>query len=163
MSELSQNKLKEFLDYSPETGIFTWAISNGSANAGNVAGWTEIDNYVRISINDRTYLAHRLAWFYVHGEWPEFSDHINHIRNDNRMINLRSVTAQENQRNKSLPKNNTSGVCGVSWFKRYEKWRASIVINSKYMYLGYFADRFEAICSRKSAESKYNFHENHGR
>ena len=159
----TQDELKEILDYNPLTGIFTRLVANNnSIKAGDVAGCLS-HGYIQISINNKRYLAHRVAWMMVHDAWPkEQIDHINHDKSDNRIANLREVTHQENCRNTSLSKANNSGVTGVCWYKPTEKWRAYIVVNGEQINLGYFKDFFEAVCARKSAENKHNFHANHG-
>jgi len=97
------------------------------------------------------------------GKWPKkYTDHINHIRDDNRLLNLREATDGENQKNSSQRKDNTSGITGVGIHKQSGKWQARIKLDSKLKHLGLFDDKFEAICSRKSASNKYGFHENHG-
>ncbi len=107
---------------------------------------------------------HRLAWLYMYGEWPVGDiDHINGIRDDNRLINLRSVSRQENLRNRRTGRNNTSGVMGVNWDKSLGKWRSSIGIGGKTKHLGVSHYKWDVICLRKSAEMKYGFHLNHGR
>jgi len=118
---------------------------------------------VQIIINKEHYLAHRLAWLYVNGEFPpDQIDHINHVRNDNRIKNLRTVSCKENQKNKLMHKNNTSGVIGVHWYKPRMKWKAGIKVNGELNHLGYFTSLREAAKARKEAERKYGFHENHG-
>ena len=82
-------------------------------------------------------------------------DHINHNTLDNRKSNLRICTQNDNAKNKSKQINNTSGVTGVSWYKKYEKWRVRIQVNNKDILIGYFDDKEEAIKSRKEAEIKY--------
>jgi hypothetical protein len=100
----------------------------------------------------------------MYGEWPNHEiDHINGDSLDNRICNLRDVTSQGNNRNMSLAKTNTSGVCGVRYKKDRSKWVALITLNNRQTHLGYYQDFFEAVCARKSAERKYGFHENHGR
>lgn len=110
-----------------------------------------------------SYKAHRLAWLYIYGEWPSDQiDHINHIRTDNRIKNLRDASSYENSKNQSIPKNNTSGVLGVGWNKLGRKWRSNISVNGKRLHLGCF-DYFIVACAvRKEAELEYEYHENHG-
>lgn len=159
---ITQAELKETLSYNIETGDLIWIISKPGVKVGSVAG-TPALGYVSITINRRLYRAHRLIWLYMTGEWPKDQiDHINHIRNDNRWCNLREATYQENQRNRTNPKNNKSGVCGVRWREKRNRWSSQIKVNRKAKHLGSFTDKFEAICARKSAENKYGFHENHG-
>lgn len=165
MSELTQKRLKEILNYDPETGIFIWikALSNRK-QIGDIAGCVNGKGYIVIGINRKDYRSHRLAWLYMTGEWPKDEvDHKNHDKSDNRWQNLRAATHLENGRNQKMCTNNTSGVTGVYWFERIKKWRAYIYVDRKNKYLGFFDDFFEAICVRKSAELKYGFHENHGR
>lgn len=159
---LTQKRLKEMLDYNPETGVLTWVISQGRVKTGDICNSKCRYGYVMVRLNSKKYRAHRLAFLYMTGKWPEFIDHINHVRDDNRWVNLREVTYQENNRNASISKNNKSGFTGVCWITRDEKWLAKIVINKKPVYLGFYGDRFEAICARASANNKYGFHPNHG-
>lgn len=162
---LTQAKLKEVLHYDPETGVFTWKVPIANCiRVGAVAGSKDSYGYHKIAIKGKTYKAHRLAWLYTHGKFPEEAiDHINGIRDDNRIANLRAVTAQENQRNQKKYVHNTSGVVGVHWHKRHKKWNARIFADNKRIHLGSFSDIALAIEARKAAEKQYNFHPNHGR
>ena len=99
---------------------------------------------------------------YVHGFFPEEVDHINHSRTDNRLINLRETDRSGNAKNISKPLNNVSGIMGVSWTKRIGKRKSKWEVRACGKFLGYFDDFFEAVCKRKSAELKLNFHPNHG-
>jgi len=162
---LTQKELKELLHYNPETGIFTWIKIKGSSNRtiGCVAGHNNGNGYLSIMINGKTHKAHRLAWLYMTKKWPKDQiDHDNHIRHDNRWVNLFEATNQDNQKNSTKYKNNTSGVTGIGWVERLLKWRARISVNDRLVHLGVFTDKFEAICARKSANNKYGFHANHG-
>ena len=162
--KLTRARLKELLDYNQETGFFAWrvAFKNG-VQAGAIAGTTTRLFYVSIGIDGGLHLAHRLAWLYVYGRFPKDEiDHINHIRNDNRISNLRETTKKENQRNRAISPRNTSGVTGVCVHKRDGGWRAQIRMNWRTFNLGRYDNIFDAICARKSAELKYGFHENHG-
>jgi hypothetical protein len=160
---ITQKELKDFLFYDLETGIFIWLISNSNCvRVGDVAGGKRQDGYISIAINKKDYLAHRLAWFYVYGVWPDFIDHINHDNTDNRIANLRNVSHKENMRNQKLRSTNSSGVSGVSWAKTKKRWVAYITVDGRRIYLHGSEDKFEAICARKSAEKKHGFHANHG-
>jgi hypothetical protein len=165
----SADKVRERLDYDPETGIFLWKwrddvpIYVNSRRAGKVAG-ADSKGYRQIKIGGSLHRAHRLAWLIVTGEWPTADiDHINGDPSDNRISNLRVVTHAENQRNKAIGLNNTSGVMGVDWIKARGKWRARVKVAGRNIHIGYFSDIADAIAARLAAEITYGYHENHGR
>ncbi|MDQ6968711.1 MAG: HNH endonuclease [Mariprofundaceae bacterium] len=164
MPELTQEILKEILQYNPDTGIFTWKKKPANnIHVGDVAGGVD-KGYIRIRIQGRMYRAHRLAWLFSHGVFPpDQIDHINHHKNDNRIINLREATPTENQHNASLHKNNTSGVNGIGWSKGSKKWKVQIKVAGKDIHLGYYDDKDDAITARQAGNLKYGFHQNHGR
>lgn len=115
------------------------------------------------SIFEKVYKAHRVIWAIVHGIWPEGQvDHINGVRSDNRLVNLRDVTISTNQRNAKMQSNNTSGVTGVSYFAARKKWRADIKIGNKYKFLGMFDTIEEATAARVEAQRQHGFSERHG-
>lgn len=115
-------------------------------------------------IFNKLYYAHRVAFAIYHGAWPENSiDHINGAPADNRPMNLRDVTHNENHRNQVRRKNNTSGVTGVNFYRRKRKWSASITVDGRSKHLGYFEQKTEAIKARREAEAEIGFHRNHGR
>jgi len=119
--------------------------------------------YRVVKIKGKTYPVHHLVWLLFHKELPEqFIDHINHDRLDNRITNLREVTPQENMRNQSLSKANTSGFTGVRFHKDSGKYYAYIYIDGFEKSLGYFDTKEEAILARIKANKEYGFHENHG-
>ena len=161
---ITQSILKEYLHYDPDSGLFTWIKRTGRYDrTGQIAGSFGRGNYWFVTIKTQKYRAHRLAWLYIHGEWPEYEiDHINHIKTDNRLINIRSATRRENMSNTSLFSTNTSGFNGVSWDKAREKWEAYINTSGKKINIGYFYDIEAAIEARKAANIKYRFHKNHG-
>lgn len=137
---ITQQRLREVLDYDPETGEFRWLVATGRrVNVGDLAG---TDSYGRrfIRIDKRRYRAHRLAWLYVHGRWPANEiDHINGVADDNRIANLREATRSQNCENRRKPKrNSTSGFLGVWTHKATGKLRAQIVHNGKNYHLGLF-------------------------
>lgn len=137
---LTQERLKELLDYDPETGVFVWKVCAAkNIKAGSVAGCKILDGYIKIRINGNLYRAHRLAWLYIYGCWPTNQiDHINRVRDDNRLCNLREATNQENSWNTNKRKDNTSGYRGVCWDKRTKKWQANIAINGNKKHIGHF-------------------------
>lgn len=160
---LLQRDLKKYLHYDPETGLFTRLASGGrGVMVGDVAGTVNSDAYLRIVVNGKCYQAHRLAFLYMKGRFPDQCDHINHKRADNRWVNLREVTQAENLRNKSIQKNNTSGFTGVYWHKHTNNWRVQLYLNKNRKELGYFTKLSDAVKARIDAEIEYGFHENHG-
>lgn len=174
--ELTQAYLKECLSYDSETGIFTWKerpiqhfpslkvwkIWNKNY-ANKLAGGVNNIGYHVIGVNNSRYLAHRLAYLYVYGCFPDLTvDHINHIRTDNRLCNLRQVSQKDNCRNTSMGTLNTSGFVGVYWDKQTSKWRVKIKVEGKTIHIGRFLTKEEAIKARCKAMEKYSFHENHG-
>ena len=154
---LNQAKLKELLDYNPDTGDFTNKTFRGlRAMPGEIAGNLNTRGYIDISIGRRKYKAHRLAWLYVYGVWPTNNiDHINRSKIDNRIANLRDVTQAQNGQNKTKHCNNSSGHTGVVWHKASQRWRARLCVDRKDIYLGQFNDIQSAIDARKQAEAKY--------
>jgi hypothetical protein len=141
MAELTQERLKQVLRYEPETGLFYWVEHKMNRKIGWFGGATNRDGYLQIMINKRCYGAHRLAWLYVHGVWPDKDiDHINGVRDDNRIENIRLASKSENQQNRTSNKNNKSGISGVSWHKAAKKWRAYICVNYKIKHLGLFEE-----------------------
>ena len=158
---MNQKRLKQLLDYDPDTGVFSWKVRRRRIKIGDIVRATNRDGYICMGIDYKTYLVHRLAWLYVHGEFPEEIDHINHDRADNRICNLRGVTRVENRKNQLIHRNNTSGVAGVYWNKRDKKWVARIKVNGKFKGLGIFDDINLAKQAREQAKIKYGFHPNH--
>lgn len=151
---LTFERARELLVYDPETGVFT-------RKTGGAVSGTIYNGYVRLGIDGRNYRAHRVAWLVFHGRWPGALDHIDGDRANNRIANLREVTTTENNRNKKIGRNNTSGVLGV--YKHRNRWRANIKAGGKLLTIGHFASFDEAVAARKAAERQYGFHENHGR
>lgn len=163
-NELTQDRLKHLLDYDAVTGAFAWRNPrSNNCREGSVAGNVEKQGYRVIMVDGQLYKAHRLAWLYVYGLFPEkHIDHKNHLRDDNRIDNLREVNNQGNCQNRGLPSNNTSGVVGVRLVESIGKWRAEIGKDGKRFNLGYFSDKVDAVAARKAAEVELGFHENHG-
>lgn len=138
---LSHQRLREVISYDPLTGSFVWKqatakwIQNG-APAGSVSR-----GYLTIRIDGLLWPAHRLAWFYVHGEWPKNDiDHRDLNRGNNAISNLREATRSQNLSNANKRSANTSGFKGVSFMKSKGKWRARIKIDRKEHHLGLFDD-----------------------
>ena len=134
MNSINISHLKSSFTYSPETGELIRNRNNKLANSLDAYG------YIQLAYCKKMYKAHRLIWAIVNGKMSEGQiDHINGIRSDNRLINLRVVTQQQNSFNKQKKsKSNKSGYRGVCWNKRSNKWQSSISVNGKNIYLGVF-------------------------
>lgn len=131
---LTHERLKEVLNYDQETGVFTWKIRlSRRTHVGERAGVHDKKfDCIHIKIDGKSYLAHRLAWFYVTGVMPtKLVDHRNRIRTDNSYSNLREATPLQNQHNRATAK-------GYCWSKQSGKWVASIRVNYKSIHLGSF-------------------------
>ena len=155
---LTQERLKELFSYNPETGVFIRRIATcNRVKSGSIAGSFSSQGYKQIRIDYKKYLSHRLAWLYVHGVWPiNQIDHINHVKDDNRIANLRLATRSQNQWNQKKCYNNTSGYKGVCWQKQDKKWRAQIWVNGKCKNLGNYKDIKEAAKAYEKAAVKYH-------
>jgi len=161
---ITQEKLKANLTYCANTGNFKWVNIDKYTHrvkAGDIAGWVD-DKYHKIMINGKSYRSHRLAWLYVYGYMPSEIDHIDHDGLNNKLVNLREVTRDENLKNKPKYCNNKSGVTGVTWRKDNNKWFSFISYKGKRKHLGSRGSLFDAVCLRKAAEHKYGYHPNHG-
>lgn len=131
MTNITRERLGELLSYDPETGVFTRLVHRGSERAGSMAGSPTPDGYLQITVDRRVYRVHRLAWFYMTGEWPKNQiDHIDLNRTNNRWSNLRDATNAQNNANKRIPVTNTTGFKGVRR-DRGDKYRAEVRFNGK--------------------------------
>ena len=150
--------------YVDEEHQLRWRVKPCPKIAVNAVAGSDHYGYRRVTIRNKFFLSHRVIWAIHYGSWPSNNlDHINGIRNDNRIENLREATPQENKTNAKKSKNNKSGVTGVLWRKECSRWLATICVNYHCIHIGHFKDFFEAVCARKSAEVHYGFHANHGR
>lgn len=155
---ISWERLKERLDYDPETGIFVWRETlGGHCRKGWPAGRMgtgKAANYLRVTVDGREYKASRLAWFWMTGEWPAHQvDHIND--QSNRWSNLRLATQSQNKANSRVYKNSKSGIKGVSWNASSKKWNASIQVDGILHHLGRFENINDAALAYKIAAEKY--------
>ena len=150
---ITQKLLKKLLKYDAETGVFRWKIGRRGCRKGSVAGCKNSYGYIHIMIDWKNYKAHRLAWLYVNGYFPEHDiDHINGIRDDNRLCNIREVTMQCNMQNCKKRITNSTGIRGVCWHKRARKYMAQITIHGKRKHLGYYRNLGNAALARFTVE-----------
>ncbi len=153
---LQLDRLRELLDYDEIAGVFTWKKSNSNRKAiGSKAGGRKNSHgYMHISIDGKLYSAHRLAWFYVYGVWPNQIDHMNGDRVDNRIANLRSVSGQYNMHNQRKAHiNSSTGALGVI-AKPSGKFAAEIRVDGKKKYLGTFSSIDDASSAYMKAKSE---------
>jgi hypothetical protein len=158
---MNQEQLKELLHYCPETGVFTRRKNFGRHKAGVIVGTKpgRTCKYVTIYAGGKRYVAQRLAWLYVHGQWPDDDlDHINRIKTDNRIANLRQVTRSQNMQNVLLHQHNTSGHKGVSWAEQLKKWRVYLYVQYKQIHIGVFANFDDAVAAYHVAATQYHTH-----
>jgi hypothetical protein len=142
---LTAELLREIARYEPETGEFFRRIDapRGAFKVGDRMGRTHPEGYRLIKIRGRDFKAHRLAWLYVHGEWPiDEIDHINGQRGDNRIANLRDVPKATNQQNQKAQRNTATGILGVT--RKGAGFQARLRFNNERHYVGYFKTLDEA-------------------
>jgi len=146
MASLTQARLKELLNYDPETGVFTNKVRRSQMSVGAIAGTKTVYGYWQLWLDGKTVKAHRVAWLYVYGSWPEQQiDHIDGNPLNNRIKNLRDVSPLINQQNQHrVRKSNTSGYPGVSWHKSTQRYRASIRVDGRSRHLAHFDTPEEA-------------------
>lgn len=176
--QMQADELARLLDYDAETGILTWRRRSPSMmerpelcacwnrqHAGRPAGTKNSHGYMSIRIGRRQIGAHRVAWLLSNGEIPgdHQIDHLNGVRDDNRLANLRLATVAENNRNMRLQRRNSSGLHGVAFSEQYQCFVSRITVNKKLVHLGHFPSLLDAAAARKSAELAHSFHPNHGR
>lgn len=149
MTDLTHERLLSLLAYDADRGTLTWLPDARDRSGrlhpkrGQSAGWVENSGYPRLTIDGRTYLAHRVAWFHVHGVWPGELDHRNTDPLDYRLANLREVTHQQNTHNITRAhRDSASGLLGVR--ARKDRWVASICVAGERTHLGTFDTAEEA-------------------
>ena len=147
-------ELTDALNYDEETGHFTWLVSTRNTKPGQRAGHDGPNGYRVVTFNKKRYYEHRLAWHFVHGEWPFEVDHLNRDKADNRLQNLREVTKSQNQWNRGLQKNNTSGVSGVSWCNFTDRWAVTIKVGGAKCRLGRHDTLFDAAAVAQSFRNR---------
>ena len=160
---ITQSALKDLFDY--KDGDLYWKISpSKQIKIGAKAGNTKSNGYLRVGINYKQYSLHRLIFMMHHGYVPDYIDHIDGDKANNRIENLRAASHSENLYNRKFQKNNTSGVKGVSYEKQYKKkWKAKISVDGKEMSIGRFETLEEAKKAIKATREKlHGFFANHG-
>ena len=155
---ITQEKLKEILDYNPDTGLFIWKVNSAkNVKSGHIAGNLKDTGYIRIKINKKMYLAHHLAFLYVYGNFPkDIIDHIDSDRANNKISNLRECSHQQNMKNLRLYSNNSSGHKNVSWVKSRNRWIVQLKVNGKQKYIGSFDNLELADLVAQEARNKYH-------
>lgn len=155
-TELTSKRLREFLKYDAETGEFHRLTTGGGIKAGAKAGCVNRGGYMVVRVDGVLYYAHRLAWLYVTGAWPEhILDHFDGDRMNNRFANLREATWEVNAQNLRGPKKNSkSGLLGVCWSKNDKRWIAQIYRHGEGRVLGYFKSAEEAHQSYLTAKRR---------
>lgn len=157
---IEHERLLDLVNYDPTTGVFSRLIKTSSRSlSGDIFG-SHCRGYLTGMLDGKTYRLHRLAWFYINKTWPQFGiDHINGIKSDNRIENLREATQAENGQNMRISERNTSGYLGVSYFSARCLWKATITINRAVKHLGYFPSpelAFMAYSNAKQEAHKFN-------
>lgn len=178
MQVLDAETVRDLLDYFPETGKFFWRIRDRAwfKSDRDWKAWNTLysrketfcqpdtKGYLQGRLFAKNRTAHRVAWLHYHGKPAAGEiDHLNGIRTDNRIANLRDVPRRLNARNSCLFSHNTSGHHGVYWNKARSKWAAQIKIDGWPRHLGTFSTIEEAIAARAAADKEYGFTERHGR
>jgi len=148
---ITQNELKELTTY--VDGNLVRIKNRFKYQVGSILG-SKTKKGICVKIKGKHYRLHQLVYLYYHGHIPDQLDHINRNPFDNRIENLRPATSSENARNRKIFENNKSGVKGVCWNKRINKWGVSCSLNKKQNHLGYFEDIFSAACVAFSARNK---------
>lgn len=154
------DELKTRLNYNPVTGVFKWRPLPGiNGRGGQRAGTLNEKGYRIILLCGKLQRAHRLAWLYTYGVFPNDQiDHINRDRDDNRIENLRDVTGHQNQQNSGIRKNNSTGAKGVTWHKTNQGYAAQITRNGTNHYLGTYPTVAEASAAYDQAERSMSTH-----
>lgn len=143
---MTQARLKELVHYDPETGDFTLRVCTHRRKPGARATAKGANGYLKLFLEGRDYSAHRLAWLYMYGEWPKHTvDHINRVRTDNRIANLRDVTIGQNLTNlRNASTDQGAPMHGAARCTQSSKWRAYIKVNKRQIHLGTFDTQAEA-------------------
>lgn len=154
IKSITQNELLKLFEYCD--GVLYWKVSKGKAKVGSKAGYLNQIGYFQTQVSGKLYLSHRLIFLMHHGYLPQYLDHIDGNTLNNKIENLRTATLTQNQYNRKLNKNNSSGVKGVWWRKDIKKWRVSFKINGKEKSFGVFNNLELAELVAQEARTKYH-------
>jgi hypothetical protein len=148
---ITQQEVLDNFRYNPETGELWRRLKTKS----KLISAKSSSGYFELTFKKKVYLAHRIIWLMIYGYMPIGTDHINRIKTDNRLCNLREANQKENGANHSMNVNNTSGYKGVMWRKKANKWESSIMYNYRNIYLGLFNNIEDANNAYIKASKKY--------
>lgn len=151
----SQNKLKKLFSYDISTGNLIRNITiNNRSRKGQIVSYRDTEGYLSVSIDRQAYRVHRIIYKWWYGEFDATKqiDHIDRIKDNNRIANLRLVTPHQNSQNRGVSSKNTTGTTGVDL--HHGKWRSRICVKGKRIELGYFQDYEDAVEVRKEAEKR---------
>jgi hypothetical protein len=150
--KLTQEYLNELFEY--QDGVLIRKTTKGNVKIGSVAGCKNILGYIHVVIDKKCYKAHRLIYLMHYGCLPRFLDHIDGVRDNNKIENLRPASRKQNNWNSKLRKDSSTKHKGVCWRKSHNKYYARIKVNKKSIHLGYHADINDAIRSVNEARKK---------
>ena len=151
--------------YDAETGTLRWRVYRGPrAAAGAEVGHTNHYGYRMVHADGKMHTVHRVIWLMIYGSYPKHQiDHVDGDRLNNRVSNLRDVLPVQNSKNAKVSDRSLSGIPGVRWDEKIQKWESVVYVDRKRVRLGNFTGLLDAAAARKSAERNHGYHENHGR
>jgi hypothetical protein len=149
-----QSRFHELFAY--VDGKLVRKVSIGSSKAGSIADYKEPNGYLRVRVDGKRYAVHQVVFCMQHGYIPKMLDHINGVRDDNRIENLREADHSKNGYNTKTPLTNTTGFKNVQWVKHMNKWQVKLKVKKQNTVIGYFADLELAQLVATEARNKYH-------